>query len=710
MDGMTPLEQTRRPVWQWLFRIVVLITLSAGAWAADQKPAYVAGEVLVKFRDHADVTVLPLAIKSTVLAPSTVQGLRLVQLARGVSVEAAVAELRARPDVEYAEPNFIVRKVAVPNDPLLGQQWALTRIDAASAWGQQTGSSGVIVAVMDSGVDYTHPDLVANLWHNPGEFGGVAGADDDNNDVIDDIYGVNYNIAADPGETETGDPLDDDTDASHGTAVSGIIGAVGNNDEGIVGVNWTTRLMAVKFLQGPVGEGAVSDAIKGVDYAIAEGAKIINMSFAAPEYSQFLEDAIERADAAGVLVVSAAGNGIEQPPDSGNFVAVDLDVTSVSPASLKTANNITVAGSTSDDGLWSQSNYGDATVDLAAPGGSSVASVLSTVSPIVELGNYAYLVGTSMSAPHVSGIAALIWSEYPALSHYEVKARILNSVDALPDFTNTTITGGRANAYKALTDAPLPAVFKVTPGTVTAGGQVTVIGANFGAAAGTLAVGGTALSVVSWDSSGERIVATVPATAASGRVQVNGQGSSFPLVVNPPPPPSSDGGDGGGGCFIATAAYGSPLHPKVALLRRFRDEFLLTNAVGRALVKVYYRLSPPLAGLIRESPRLKQAAVWALTPVVAGAERLLAMSDRPSEEDQAEDIGVLVRFKADVPETRRLAIIQEVDAELVEVLPQAGLYHLRLRTGEEVDDAIRQLLQMEEVDSAEPNWRARKSR
>lgn len=689
------------------FVFVVLLealAFSAGAWAAGQRPAYVEGEVLVKFRDQAEIASLPLAVKVTELAPASARGLRLLRLARGVPVEQAVAELRARPDVEYAEPNFIVRKVVLPNDTYFSQQWALTKIAAESAWDHQTGSSGVVVAVLDSGVDYAHPDLVANLWHNPGEFGGVAGSDDDGNGVVDDIYGVSYNGAA-----ISGDPLDDDDADAHGTAVSGIIGAVGNNGEGIAGVAWSVRLMAVKFLHGPAGVGDVADAIKGVDYAIAEGAKIINMSFGADEYSQFLEDAIERADAAGVLVVSAAGNGIEQPPDSGNFVAVDLDVTAVSPAGLKVANNITVAASTSSDGLWTQSNYGEATVDLAAPGGSLV---ITTVSPITGLGNYANLLGTSIAAPHVSGIAALIWSEFPALSHYEVKARILNSVEPFAAFTATTITGGRANAYKALTDAPLPAVFKVTPATVTVGAQVTVTGANFGSAAGTIAVGTANLTVVSWDASGERIVATVPAAAASGRVQVNGQGSSFPLVVNPAPPPSSDGGGGGGGCFIATAAFGSPLHPKVAVLRQFRDEFLLTNPVGRALVNLYYRLSPPLAGLIRESPRLKQATVWALTPVVAGAGWMLAMGDRPPPESGSmeEDNEVLVRFRADVPEMRRLAIIQELDAELVEVIPQAGVYLLRLLGGQDADAAVQRLMRMEEIEHAEPNWTARKSR
>lgn len=702
---------SRQPPWRvrsGLFHAFVFLlvpfhlALSAAAWAAGPVPAYATGEVLVKFRDHTDLAALPLALKSAALAPATAHGVRLLHLAEGDRVEAVVAELRRRPDVEYAEPNYLVRKLVSPNDPRFDEQWALINIAATSAWDQHTGSRGVVVAVLDTGVDYTHPDLIANLWQNLEEAGGVTGEDDDSNGIDDDIYGVNYN-----GTTITGDPLDDDTADAHGTAVSGIIGAVGNNATGIAGVNWTTRLMAVKFLHGPEGLGTVLDAIKGVDYAIAEGARIINMSFAVDGYSRFLEEALKRADAAGVLVVSAAGNGVvlnegEAP------VAADLDVTAVSPASLKTANNISVASSTSGDTLWSLSNYGDATVDLAAPGGSFSAGILST-----GLGGYLYLAGTSMAAPHVSGIAALIWSAYPGLGHYEVKARILNSVDPIPSLTATTITGGRVNAVNALVNPTLPAVFTVTPATVSAGGQVTVTGANFGAVAGSVAVGGTDLAVVGWDFDGQRIVATVPATAASGRVQVNGQGSSFPLVVVPATPASSSDDDSDDSrCFIATAAFGSPLHPKVAVLRRFRDEYLLTNAAGRLLVKVYYRLSPPLAELIRESPRLKQAVAWTLTPVVAGAERLLALGARPpaAEPTPGKHREVLVRFKDAVPEARRLAIVKKLDAELVEVQSPAGIYRLRLREGQERDAVIQQLLRMEEVEVAEPNWRAEKAR
>lgn len=679
------------------------LAVSAAAWAADQRPVYVAGEVLVKFRDHPDLAALPLAAKSSALAPG--RGLHLVRLAAGVTVGDALAELWRRADVEYAEPNFIVHKSALPNDPLFSLQWALPKIKATLAWERQTGSSGVIVAVLDSGVDYTHPDLLDNLWQNPAEASGTSGVDDDGNGIVDDIYGVNYNDPA-----TTGDPLDDDTDAAHGTAVSGVIGAVGDNNAGVTGVSWNVRIMAVKFLQGAAGEGAISDAIKGVDYAIAKGAKIINMSFASPDYSYFLEDALGRADAAGVLVVSAAGNGVV-PDGGGDAVAADLDVTNVSPAGLKTANNISVAGSTSGDLLWSLSNYGATTVDLAAPSGSASVPILTTTSPIGSLGSYSYLVGTSMAAPHVSGIAALVWSQYPSLGNHEVKARILNSVEPFSAFSGTTITGGRVNANNALVNPALPAVFKVSPASVTAGGQITVTGANFGAAAGTIAVGGTSLTVVSWDASGERVVATLPESASSGRVQVNGQGSGFPLVVEAAPPPSSSGGgDGGGGCFIATAAYGSLLHPKVVVLRRFRDKFLLTNAVGRILVKTYYRLSPPLADVIRESPRLKRATVWMLTPIVAGAEWLLAMSDRPPGENPLGDNEVLVRFKAGVPEARRLAIIQALGADLVEVQSSAGIYHLRLPEGEDRDAVIQQLLQTEDVEYAEPNWRAGKSR
>jgi subtilisin family serine protease len=686
--------------------LLLLAALLAGRALAG--PAYVAGEVVVKYRSEPAATALPLAARSTRLGRVPLGHLRLLRLSAGVSMDQALAVLRRDPNVVYAEPNYLLHKSALPNDTRINDQWALTNMAASLAWDLQTGSSDVIVAVLDTGVDYTHPDLSANMWQNDAEAGGTDGVDDDGNGIVDDVYGPSYN-----GASVAGDPMDDDTADSHGTHVAGIIGAVGNNETGVAGVAWHPRLMAVKFLHGPDGYGTAADAVKGVDYALAHGARIINMSFDVPEYSYALEDAINKADTQGVLVVSAAGNGVA-PTDTSDPVPVDLGQTAVTPGSIRSPNNIAVAAVTVADRLASYSNFGATTVDVAAPGGSysySTTGILSTMSPIAGHGDYNYLAGTSMAAPQVSGIAALVWSQYPTLDQYQVKARILNSVDALPGLTDKTISGGRVNAYNALVNPARPAVFKVTPATVTAGGEVTISGANFGASTGTVAVAGVALTVVSWDAGGEQVVATVPTSATSGKVQVNGEGSTFPLVVEPATSADPAGSGSDRRCFIATAAYGSPLHPKVAVLRRFRDVYLLPTALGRALVAWYYRLSPPLAAVIRHSPRLKQAVVWALTPVVAGAEGLLAMSGQPPQDAQlaAKPVEILVRFKATVPEARRAAIFDALPVREVERLSGDDLYLLRLDPDQDGEAVLRRLSGMEEVDYAEPNRRLKKS-
>lgn len=674
---------------------ILPLLLSCGSGSDSTLPPHRAGELIAKFRTakSAAKIVATMGARKSALP----YGIEKIALPHGKSVSDALAELKDNPDVLYAEPNYIARKSQIPDDPRFGEQWALTTISAPRAWDFATGNPSFTVATLDTGIDYRHPDLVDNLWTNSGEVAG-NGLDDDGNGIVDDVYGI-----AIKGGVVSNNPMDDDTADAHGTHVAGIIGATGNNAVGVSGVNWHVRLMAVKFLHGPLGEGDLADAVTGMAYAVVHGAKVINCSFEVPGSSQALADAIGEADRQGVLIVSAAGN-------SGS----NLDRSVVVPASIRTANNIAVAATTQSDTIPPWSNYGHQSVDLGAPGGTNTgdpSGILSTVTLFdkntLQFLRYRTTAGTSMAAPQVSGVAALVWGALPSLTHHQVRARIMNGVDKLSGLKTSTITGGRLNAYGALTAADIPAIFSVVPAAPARGAAITITGANFGTAAGTLKLGDLAVAVTSWSDS--QISATVPATAVGGTLTVNDQGSAFPLEVTIKPisvtlaatpikgnaplavdftasatspdvdldgvewdfgsgnfesgaalpaglaanrsfndpgsffvrvrvtdkigrsaiaattvtvaPAVSSGSDSR--CFIATAAYGSYLHPKVKLLRDFRDSCLLTNSPGRAFVNFYYRCSPPLAGFIAEREWLKSCVRLLLLPLIITIEHPL---------------------------------------------------------------------------------------
>jgi subtilisin family serine protease len=337
-------------------------------------------------------------------------------------VEAAISALKLPGQIRYAEPDFTHELAGgtIPNDTFAGNQWALTDAAETSAWRVTTGGNAVVIAELDTGVQYSHPDLLSNIWNNPGGIGGCAAG----------THG--YNVLS-----GTCDPMDDDADYDgHGTHVAGIMGAVGNNRAGTAGVNWTTSIMPVKWVNGS-NTGFTSDLITAIDWVVqvkkaGVNVRVVNDSatWAGTPSSQALSDAIDLLGSNDILFVAAAGN-----------TAQNNDTIPRYPCSYDRPNMICVGASDQNDQLWSSSNYGVATVKLAAPG----VNIYSTL----RQSNYGYISGGSMAAPQVSGTAALILSEgYMSVS--ALRADILNSIDPIPALQGLVATGGRLNVCKAV--------------------------------------------------------------------------------------------------------------------------------------------------------------------------------------------------------------------------------------------------------------------
>ena len=303
----------------------------------------------------------------------------------------------------------------------LVDQWPQLNVGTYEAWKTTRGSKKIIVAVIDTGVDYTHKDLSANIWKNEKEV--LNGIDDDKNGFIDDIRGWDFS-------TNTNNPMANDPDAYHGTHVAGTIAGTGGT-----GHAPNVTIMPVKYLDS-TGSGTISNAIRAIDYAVQNGAKILNNSWGSASYSQFLGEAIDRARQAGVLVVAAAGNG-----DSSGH-GIDLNITPFYPAGYSYANVISVGASDKANNLTAWSNFGSKIVDVAAPG----LGIVST-----RNGNaYATLSGTSMATPLVSGVLGLIWSAKPGLSFAQVKNILLSTVDKEVPLSSKIVSAGRVNAFRAV--------------------------------------------------------------------------------------------------------------------------------------------------------------------------------------------------------------------------------------------------------------------
>ena len=321
----------------------------------------------------------------------------------------------------------------LPNDPMFKDQWALNNagqeggkdkadLSAVAAWAKTQGSGDVVVAVLDSGVDYTHPDLVGNMWLRPDN---VPQYKDDELGTFNDLHGFN---ATD----NQSDPMDDN---GHGTHCAGIIGAEGDNDEGIAGINWKVEIMPLKFM-GRGGFGTTKDAIEAINYAIDRKQKgvnvrVINASWGSTSKSKALEDAIRAAGEAGILFVAAAGNNGTSNDKNPHY-----------PSNYDLPNVISVAALDRNDQLASFSNFGIKTVHIAAPGKDILSTWLND--------DYREASGTSMATPYVAGTAALILSVEPKLSVEKLRERILQSVDKIDSLNGRVESGGRLNAAKAV--------------------------------------------------------------------------------------------------------------------------------------------------------------------------------------------------------------------------------------------------------------------
>jgi len=438
--------------------------------AIPSLPPHVPNEVIVKFRDR-----VPESAKSTarsgvsgtrVRAFRILDGLEHHRLPPHVSVDAAIANYRKNPDVLYAEPNYIVRTTYTPNDTSFFDLWGLYNsgqtggtpgadIDAPSAWNTTTGSSSVVVAIIDTGIDHGHPDLSANVFRNALDCN-ADGIDDDGNGHVDDCFGIDT-------ANNDSNPQDDNR---HGSHVAGTIGAVGNNEAGVVGVNWSVSLMACKFLYA-AGSGTTADAIACLEYVRAmkdRGVNVIatNNSWGGGGFSLALFEAIKRHQESGILFVAAAGNG------NVFGVGINNDQTPFYPCNFGLSNIICVAATTSNDDRASFSNYGRRTVHIGAPGNEILSTTLN--------GTYATLSGTSMATPHVTGTAALLKAADSSRDWRAIRNLILAGGDSVPSLENT-ITQKRLNAYGALNCSNSPVFSRLTPIADTATGSVgTAIG------------------------------------------------------------------------------------------------------------------------------------------------------------------------------------------------------------------------------------------
>lgn len=416
-------------------------------------------DIIVKFKEGTSIdTIRRIALRNNDRLKDEIEnvsGLTVIDDQDGLDVQSVLAEYRLMPEVEYAEADFQISTdpnedfdivsypdandedgmtpSKQPNDPMFANQWGLNNtgqdggkekadIGALKAWTKTTGSRKVVVAVLDTGVDYTHEDLASNIWHPSNN--NLENYYDDELGTVDDENGFDA--------TGEDNPMDDN---GHGTHCAGVIGADGDNNVGIAGINWKVEIMPLKFMNKR-GNGSTSAAIQAINYVIQRkkqgvNVRIISASWGSTQYSKALEDAIREAGKEGIIFIAASGNSSE-----------DTDKRPHYPAGYKLPNIVSVAALDRSDKLASFSNYGAKTVHVAAPGATIVSTWLEN--------GFRDASGTSMATPHVAGIAALVLSKEPNITVAKLKERLIDAVDPLPELKNKTISGGRINAAKAV--------------------------------------------------------------------------------------------------------------------------------------------------------------------------------------------------------------------------------------------------------------------
>ena len=407
---------------------------------------YVPNELIVKFKEGSFQTMGVLnSLQAQPVTTFRASGAMLVRFPKVVDVKQMMHAMTMNSEIEYVELNQVYHLNAMPNDPEFDKLYGLHNegktggaldadIDGPEAWEVTRGSRDILVGVIDTGVDYTHPDLVDNIWSNPGETGVDAdgndkatnGIDDDGNGYIDDHRGWDF-------FNDDNDPMDGH---SHGTHVSGTIGAVGNNGIGVAGVNWEVSIVGLKIFSD-AGRTTSEAIIRAIEYGTTLGIDMSNNSWGGGGYSQAIKDAIAEANDAGIFFIAAAGNSRNNNDNRAYY-----------PANYELDNIITVAATDHNDRLASFSSYGAATVEIAAPG----VNVYSTT----PNGRYGNMSGTSMATPHVTGLMALVKSQYPDADMMALRDRVVNTGDRIDALSSKVMSGARINALNSLEDDDVP--------------------------------------------------------------------------------------------------------------------------------------------------------------------------------------------------------------------------------------------------------------
>jgi subtilisin family serine protease len=573
--------------------------------------------------------------------------------AQAARLQERMARLRASGVFLYVEPDYIRSLRSVPGDAGFtdGTLWGLRNtgqsdgvsgadIDAVRAWQLTTGSTNVIVAVIDTGIRHTHRDLAAQMWRNPGEIP-ANGVDDDQDGYVDNVFGINA-------ITGSGDPWDDN---DHGTHCAGTIGAAADDGHPHVGVAWQVRLMACKFLDGD-GSGATSDAIRCINFAVAKGARILNNSWGGGGFSQGLFDAIAAARDQGVLFVAAAGNESQ-----------DTDTEPSYPANYDLENVLSVAALDRQDKLASFSNYGAETVDLGAPGVAIYSSAAGSDQ------DYKTFNGTSMATPHVAGVAALLLARFPDLTVPVLRQRLLGTTVPVADLRGRSVTGGRVNAFQALSATPdgflevsvgvpggeavggrtaslhvrVTDLFSVTNATIaaTSPGLPPLSFRNDGVAPDTTALDGTYTAAFTVPTVGTQLVVTTVVTAP-GKVAATNT-SAFAIVLRPPNDLLADASPLAGATAEATGSNragtkepGEPAHAG--------------NAGGRS---IWWTWTAPAAGTVTVSTDGSGFDTILAVYTGGGVASLIPVA---ADDDSGEGLNSRVSFNAAAGSTYRIAV------------------------------------------------------